>query len=86
MGKEAITVITTILITVGTPLTITTETAVIPETRSNQINPSKDIGNTSNLKIRFYNDIIVIKKSNDINIIVLNNKAAMPGVTTLETS
>ncbi len=84
--KGAITVITAIPVTAGTPLTTTTETAVTPETRSNQIDPLKGAGNTLNLKVRFYNDIIVIKESNDIDIITLNDKTAMPETTTLEIS
>ncbi len=55
----------------------TAETTVTPGTRSDQINLSKGTGNTSSLKVRFYDDVIVIKESNDIDIIALNDKAAI---------
>ena len=84
MGKETIAVITAMLVTAGTLLIIMTETTATPGTRSDQIGPSKGAGNTSGLKVRFYNDVIVIKELDDIDIIVLNDKAAMSGVTTLE--
>ncbi len=85
MGKRAITVIITIFIIIKTLLAITIETIAIPGTRSNQINLLKDIGNILNFKVRFYNDVIIIKKSDDIDIIVLNDKAAMLETTILET-
>ncbi len=84
MGKRVIAVITAIPITTGTPLVAIAKIVVIPGTKSNQINPSKDTGNTLNLKVRFYNDIIVIKESDDINITALNNKAVISKATTLE--
>ncbi len=84
MGKEAIVIITAILITVETPLAATAEIAATLETRSDQISPSKGAGNISSFKVRFYNNVIVIKESSDIDIIALNDKAAMSGVTTLE--
>ena len=86
VGKRVITVITAIPVTAGTPLATTTETTVTPGTRLNQINPLKDIGNTLDFKVRFYNDIIVIKKSNNIDITTLNDKATIPETTTLEIS
>ncbi len=86
IGKRTIAVITAIPITAGTPLTTIAETIATPGSRSNQISPSKNAENTSNLKVRFYNDIIIIKKSNDIDITTLNNKTAIPEATTLETS
>ncbi len=85
VGKEVIAVITAIPITAGTPLAATAETTVIPKTRSNQINPSKGARNTSGLKVRFCNNVIVIKELSDIDITALNDKATMPGATTLET-
>ncbi len=85
-GKGTIVVITAISITVGTPLVVTTETTITPRMRSNQIDLSKDAGNTLSLKVRFYNDVIVIKESGDIDIIVLNDKATMLKATTLEVS
>ncbi len=85
MGKRAIAVIVVMPITAGTPLTVTAETTATPETRSNQINLLKNAGNTLNFKVRFYNDVIVIKESSDIDITTLNNKAAILGTTTLET-
>ncbi len=85
VGKEVIAVIVAMPVTAGTPLAATAETTVTPETRSDQINPLKGARNILNLKVRFYNDVIIIKESSDIDIIVLNDKAAMPGATTLET-
>ncbi len=85
-GKGAIAVIAAIPVTAGTPLVTIAETAATPGTRSDQIGPSKGVENTLGFKIRFYNDVIVIKESNDIYIIALNNKAAIPGATTLKTS
>ena len=66
------------------PLIIITEITATLETRSNQIGLLKGAGNISNFKVRFYNDIIVIKKSNDIDIITLNDKAAMLKTITLK--
>jgi len=85
-GKGAITVIVVISVTAGTPLVAMAETAAIPGIRLNQIGLLKDAGNTLGFKVRFYNDIIVIKKSNDIDITALNDKAAISRVITLETS
>jgi len=84
--KRIIAVITVILIIAGTPLIATIETTATLKIKSNQINPSKSAENILNLKVRFYNDVIVIKKSDDIDIITLNDKAVIPGTTTLETS
>ncbi len=84
LGKGVIAVIVAIPITAGTPLAATAETAAIPGTRSDQIDPSKGTGSTSSLKVRFYNDVIVIKESSDIDITALNDKTTMPGTTTLE--
>ncbi len=83
-GKRVITIIIAMPVTAGTPLTTTAETTAIPGTRSNQINPSKNTENTSSFKVRFYNDIIVIKESDDIDITALNDKITMPGTITLE--
>ncbi len=85
VGKGVIAVITAISVTAGTPLAATAERTATPKTRSDQINLLKNAGNTSNLKVWFCNDVIVIKKSDDIDITVLNNKAAMPETTTLKT-
>ena len=85
-GKGAIVVIITISVIAGTLLIIMAETTVIPGTRSDQIGLLKSARNISSLKVRFYNDVIVIKKSSNIDITALNNKAAIPGVTTLEAS
>ncbi len=82
--KKAIVVITTIPITTGTLLIVTIETTTMLETRSNQIDPLKNAENTSNFKIQFYNDVIVIKELGDIDIIILNDKTAIPEVITLE--
>ncbi len=84
VGKGAIAVITVMFVTAGTLLIATAETVVTPGTRLNQISLSKSVENTSSFKVRFYNDIIVIKKLNDIDIMVLNDKVTMPGVITLE--
>jgi len=84
--KRAITVITAMPVTAGTLLVATAETTATPGTRSDQIGPSKNAGNTLSLKVRFYNNVIVIKKSNDINITALNDKAAILRATTLKTS
>ena len=78
-------IIVTMSIMAGTPLVTTTETATTPGTRSDQISPLKNVENILSFKIRFYNDVIVIKKSGDIDITALNDKATMLGVTTLET-
>jgi len=86
VGKRVITVITVIFIITGIPLAITAEITVTLRTRSNQINLSKNVGSILNFKIRFYNDVIVIKELNNIDITVLNDKTAMPGTTTLEAS
>ena len=83
-GKGAMAVIVAMLITVGTPLVVTAETVVTPGTRLDQIGLLKGVGSISGFKVRFCNNIIVIKKSGDIDIMALNDKAAMPGVTTLE--
>ncbi len=86
LGKGAMAVKTAMPITVGTLLAATAETAATPRTRSDQIDPSKDAGNTSGLKVRFCDNVIVIKKSSDIDIIVLNDKTTMLRTTTLEAS
>ncbi len=65
-------------------LVATTETIVILGTRLNQISPLKNAENISNFKIQFYNDVIVIKELNDIDIITLNDKVAMLETTILE--
>jgi len=83
-GKRAIAVIITMLVMAGTPLAATAETAVTPGTRLDQISLSKGVGNTLGLKVRFYNNVIVIKESGDIDITALNDKATMPEATTLE--
>ncbi len=85
VGKKTIAVITAISIIAGTPLITTAETIVTSKTRLNQINPSKNAGNTLSFKVRFYNNIIVIKELDDIDITALNNKIAMPGTTILKT-
>ncbi len=84
LGKGVIAVITAMPITTGTPLATTAETVATLETRLNQIDLSKGAGNTSDLKVQFYNDIIVIKESNDIDITTLNDKAAILETTTLK--
>jgi len=86
VGKRAIVVIVVMFITAGISLITTAETVAMPGTRLDQIGPSKDVKNISNFKVRFYNDIIVIKESGDIDITTLNNKAAIPGATTLKVS
>ncbi len=86
VGKRAMAVITAIPITARTPLVVTAEIAATPGTRSDQIGLSKGVGSISNLKVRFYNDVIVIKESDDIDITALNDKAAILGATTLEIS
>ncbi len=83
-GKGAMAVIAVIPVTAGTPLAATVETTAMPGTRSDQISLSKDAENISSLKVWFCNDIIVIKESSDIDIIALNDKAAMSGATTLK--
>jgi len=82
--KGVMAVIAAISVMVGTLLVATAETVATLETRLDQIGLSKGAGSTLNFKIRFYNDIIVIKESGDIDIIVLNDKVAMLGTTTLE--
>ncbi len=86
LGKGAMAVIAIMLITAGTPLIATTETAATLGTRLNQIGLLKGIGSILGLKVRFYNNVIVIKESGDIDIIALNDKAVMLGTTTLEAS
>ncbi len=83
-GKGAMAVIAAIPVTAGTPLATTAETVVSPGTRSDQIGLSKGTGSILGFKVRFYNDVIVIKESNDIDITALNDKAAILGTTTLE--
>ncbi len=85
-GKGAMAVIAAIPVTAGTLLVATAETITTPETRLNQINLSKNAGNTSGFKVRFYNNVIVIKESDDIDIIALNDKATMLRATMLEIS
>jgi len=65
-------------------LAATAETTATPGTRLDQIGLSKGTKSISSLKVRFYNDVIVIKKSNDIDITALNDKTTIPGATTLE--
>ncbi len=83
-GKRAMAVIVAMPVTAGTPLAATAETIVTPGIRSDQIDPSKDAGSISSLKVRFYNDVIVIKESDDIDITALNDKAVMLEITMLE--
>ncbi len=84
--KGAMAVITAMSVIVGTLLIAIAETIATPEIRSDQIDPSKDARSTLNLKVRFYNDVIVIKKSDDIDITALNDKATISRITTLEIS
>ncbi len=83
-GKRAIAVITVMLITAGTLLITTAKTTVTLGTRSDQIGLLKNAGSTLSLKVRFCNDVIVIKKLDDIDITALNNKVAMSEITILE--
>ncbi len=84
-GKGVIAIITAILVTVGTPLITTAKTVVMLGTKLNQIDPSKGVGSTLSFKVRFYNDVIIIKELGDIDITVLNDKATMSETITLET-
>ncbi len=84
-GKGAMVIIVAIPVIARTPLVITAEIVVIPGTRSDQIDPLKGAGSTSNLKVRFCDDVIVIKESNDIDITALNDKTTILEITMLET-
>ena len=55
------------------------------ELRSDQTGSLKGIKSTLGLKtVRFYNDIIIIRKLNDIEILDLNDKAVISRVATLK--
>ena len=82
--KRVIAVIAAILITAGTPLIATAEIVTTLGTRLDQIGLLKGAGNILGFKIRFCNDVIIIKELDDIDITVLNDKAAMLRITTLE--